>query len=82
MKRRHAIRAAGKSPLFQFWTSQRFRIFLRGAASKLGVTQSELVRVAVWEHIQRVLSPQDRRRFTAQAVRAEQAGTEPQKGTP
>lgn len=71
-RRRRALKGLGKSPLFQFWTSIRFRIFLRGAASKLKVTQSALVRVAVWEHIQRNLSPAERRKLSALATEYEQ----------
>lgn len=60
-----------KSPLFQFWTTLRFRMFLRAAADKVGTDMSTFVREAVWARCVQVLDEKTQARIE-RAVKQEE----------
>ena len=66
------LTGVGKSPLLQVWTTLRLRVFLRRAAEKSEVSQSEFTRLALWERIQRTLSHTEQRRAENEATRTAQ----------
>ena len=75
MSKSKRLTGKGTSPLLQLWTTVRLRVFLRAAANKAAVSQSEFTRLALWERIQQVLSPAEQRRLEVEASReAEQQG--------
>lgn len=67
MTRNNRLTGNGASPLFQFWTTVRFRVFLRLAATKAALSQSEFVRLAVWDRIEKTLTETEQRRAERQA---------------
>lgn len=73
MPRNRRLTNNGKhpSPLFQMWTTLRFRIFLRAAAAAEKTTMSAFARTAIWEKTQRVLTEHQKARLERQASREE-----------
>jgi hypothetical protein len=63
----------GASPLLQVWTTIRLRVFLRAAAFKAQISQSEFTRLALWERIQKTLTEAEQRRVENEATREAQA---------
>lgn len=53
------------STLLQVWCTPRLREALRLVANKLGSTQSRLVRLALWDYLQRHLSRRDLQQLDA-----------------
>lgn len=49
----------GTSPLVQFWATPRLREALRLVADRLVLSQSAIVRAALWKELQRHLSRRD-----------------------
>ena len=60
-----------KSPLFQFWTTLRFRMFLRAAADVAGTDMSTFVREAVWSRCVQTLDEKTQTRIE-RAVKQEE----------
>jgi hypothetical protein len=67
--RNHRLTGDGQSSLLQLWTTVRLRVFLRAAASKRELSQSAFVREAIWQAIERTLTPAEFRRCEAEATR-------------
>lgn len=67
MNRNTRLTGSGKSPLLQFWTTLRFRVFLRMASAKLQVSQSEFARRAIWSAIEATLTGSEAKRAERQA---------------
>jgi hypothetical protein len=63
------LRGNGTSPLFQFWTTVRLRVFLRVAAAKADISQSEFVRLATWQRITDTLTEHEYKRCERMAAR-------------
>lgn len=60
-----------KSPLFQFWTTLRLRMFLRAAADQAGTDMSTFVREAVWSRCLETLDDKTQARIE-RAVKQEE----------
>lgn len=72
------MRASGrKAPLFQLWVTERWRIFVRAASAVAGVSASEYVRAAVWEHVLRTLSDAQFRECEQRAAQSAAKETKP-----
>ena len=73
MRYRTRLRGNGEasSQLFQLWTTVRLRLFIKLGAAKLKMNQSELVRTAVWEYLQKNLDSKSISRFEREATTEE-----------
>lgn len=64
-----------KSPLFQFWTTLRLRLFLRAAAATAGTDMSTFVREAVWARCVQTLDEKTQARIERAVKREEEKRT-------